>query len=149
MDERGTERFRELMSNDDFQAMMERIEASNAGQEKYAKKQYRMSQITAGVSLIILLIVLYAATTIIPKANTTFQNLNLIMEDLDTITSDLAESDIQKMLTDVDHLVTSSEKSVQDALTKVNEIDIDTLNQAIQNLNDAVTPFANFFNRFQ
>ena len=38
---------RSTLNEEDFKAMMERIEASNAGQEKYAKKQYRMSQITA------------------------------------------------------------------------------------------------------
>ena len=36
---------RSTLNEEDFKAMMERIEASNAGQEKYAKKQYRMSQI--------------------------------------------------------------------------------------------------------
>ena len=131
-----------------FQAMLERIEASNAGQEKYARKQYRMSQLTAFVSVVILAVVLYAAATLIPRINTTFQSLDLIMEDLNVITSELAEADLEKMITDVDNLVTSSEQSVQDALQKVNEIDIDTLNNAIKNLNDAVAPLANFFNRF-
>ena len=37
-----------------MQEMMERIEKSNAGQEKYARRQYRMSQITAAASLLIL-----------------------------------------------------------------------------------------------
>ena len=138
---------RSTLNEEDFKAMMERIEASNAGQEKYAKKQYRMSQITALCS--ILIIVIYAAVTLIPKANTTFQNLNLIMEDLDTITSDLAEADLGGMISDIDHLVSSSEDSVQNALNQLNSIDIDTLNQAINHLNDTVTPFANFFNKFR
>ena len=127
---------RSTLNEEDFKAMMERIEASNAGQEKYAKKQY-------------LIIVIYAAVTLIPKANTTFQNLNLIMEDLDTITSDLAEADLGGMISDIDHLVSSSEDSVQNALNQLNSIDIDTLNQAINHLNDTVTPFANFFNKFR
>ena len=92
---------------------------------------------------------IYAAVTLIPKANTTFQNLNLIMEDLDTITSDLAEADLGGMISDIDHLVSSSEDSVQNALNQLNSIDIDTLNQAINHLNDTVTPFANFFNKFR
>lgn len=95
---------RSTLNEEDFKAMMERIEASNAGQEKYAKKQYRMSQITALCSILVLIIVIYAAVTLIPKANTTFQNLNLIMEDLDTITSDLAEADLGGMISDIDHL---------------------------------------------
>lgn len=140
---------RSTLNEEDFKAMMERIEASNAGQEKYAKKQYRMSQITALCSILVLIIVIYAAVTLIPKANTTFQNLNLIMEDLDTITSDLAEADLGGMISDIDHLVSSSEDSVQNSLNQLNSIDIDTLNQAINHLNDTVTPFANFFNKFR
>ena len=108
-----------------------------------------MSQITALCSILVLIIVINGAVTRIPKANTTFQNLNLIMEDLDTITSDLAEADLGGMISDIDHLVSSSEDSVQNALNQLNSIDIDTLNQAINHLNDTVTPFANFFNKFR
>ena len=70
------------------------------------------------------------------------------MENLEDITSDLAQSDLQQMIADVDGMVSSSEKSVRDALDKINRIDIDTLNQAIQNLNDTVEPLANFFGLF-
>ena len=52
---------RSTLNEEDFKAMMERIEASNVGQEKYAKKQYRMSQITALCSILVLIIVIYAA----------------------------------------------------------------------------------------
>ena len=55
---------------------------------------------------------------------------------------------VQQMIADVDGMVSSSEKSVRDALDKINRIDIDTLNQAIQNLNDTVEPLANFFGLF-
>lgn len=136
------------MSQEEFQNIMERIESSNAGQEKYARKQYRMAQITAGASLIILAVVIYAAATLIPAANRTFQNLNFIMEDLQTVTEQLAEADLSGMISDVDTLVSESEKGVSEALKKIEAIDIDTLNSAIQNLNDAVAPLANFFNRF-
>ncbi|MCD8121777.1 MAG: hypothetical protein LUE65_05980 [Clostridiales bacterium] len=132
-----------------FRTMMERIEASNAGQEKYAKKQYRMSQITAIASVLVLAIVIYVAATLIPQINNTFQNLDLIMKDLNVVTSELADADLEQMFSDVDQLVVSSEKGIQDALEKVNAIDIEHLNEAIQNLNDTVTPLAEFFNRFR
>lgn len=46
---------------EEMKQFMERLERSNAGQEKYAKLQYRMSQITAAASILILCIVLYTA----------------------------------------------------------------------------------------
>lgn len=139
----------QLMTGEEFCAMMERIEASNAGQEKYAKKQYHMSQITALASVIILGIVLYTVSVFIPKVNVTYQNMELIMEDLQTITSGLAEADISKMIDDVDELAVRSQENIGKAMEKIEAIDIEGLNQAIQNLSDAVGPFAEFFNKFR
>lgn len=133
----------------EFRDMMERIERSNAGQEKYARKQYRMSQITALASVIILAVVLYTASILIPKINATYQNMQLILEDMRVITSELAESDLDQMISNVDHLVVSSEKNINDALIKVNSIDIEELNRAIQSLSDVVEPLAQFFGRFR
>jgi len=136
------------MSEDQFQAILERIEASNAGQEKYARKQYRMSQLTALASVIILAVVIYISATLIPQVHTTLQSVNYMMEDLNSVTSELAEIDLEEMIKNVDALVVSSETSIQDAMKKLNALDVETLNEAIRNLNDAVAPLANLFNRF-
>lgn len=142
-------KMQQLMTGEEFCAMMERIEASNAGQEKYAKKQYHMSRITAAASVIILGTVLYTASVFIPKVNMTYQNMDLIMEDLQTITSGLAEADINKMINDVDNLAVRSQENIGRAMEKLEAIDIDGLNQAIKNLSDVVEPFAEFFNKFR
>ncbi|MCC8060581.1 MAG: hypothetical protein LIO81_07085 [Clostridiales bacterium] len=149
MEPRKSDESTRPMDEAQFQAILEHLQSSNAGQEKYARKQYRMSQITALASVLILAIVIYAAVTLLPQVNTTLQNLDLIMKDLNTVTSELADADISTMLSNVNHLVTNSEQSVQDALSKVNDIDIENLNEAIKNLNDTVTPLAEFFNRFR
>ena len=136
------------MTEAQFVQMMQQIESANAGQELYARKQYRMSQITAAASVLVLAVVLYGTAALLPRASATLQNMDAVMENLEDITSDLAQSDLQQMIADVDGMVSSSEKSVRDALDKINRIDIDTLNQAIQNLNDTVEPLANFFGLF-
>lgn len=136
------------MDREQFQALMEQIEASNAAQEKYARKQYRMSQLTSLVSIVILAVVLYISATLIPQVHTTLQSVNYMMEDLNVITDELASADLEQMINNVDQLVISSETSIQDALKQLNSLDIETLNQAIRNLNDAVAPLASFFNRF-
>ena len=136
------------MTEAQFVQMMQRIESANAGQELYARKQYRMSQITAAASVLVLAVVLYGTAALLPRASATLQNMDAVMENLEDITSDLAQSDLQQMIADVDGMVSSSEKSVRDALDKINRIDIDTLNQAIQNLNDTVEPLASFFGLF-
>ncbi len=129
----------------DFSATMKKIEASNAGQERYAKKQYRMSQISAAANILVLAIVVYLTVILVPKVNSVFNDLNVILNNLDTITTELAAIDIDQMMNNVDGLVTQSSRDLKTAMEKVNSIDIDTLNSAIQNLNDTIKPLADFF----
>lgn len=146
--EQQTDIFKTAMKDPEFRAYMEQLKVSGANREKYARRQYFMSQITAAASLVLLGIVLYATATLLPKANTSFQNLDTVIQNLDTVTAELAEADLNEMIGNINGLVTSSEQNIQEALTQVNSIDIDTLNQAIKNLSDAVAPLADFFNRF-
>ena len=48
----------------------------------------------------------------------------------------------------MDELVATSESGVNDALEKLNAIDIEKLNHAIQGLADVVSPFARFMELF-
>jgi len=146
--EKQSQKLRETMSEEDFTILMKQIESSNAGQEKYARKQYIMSQITAAASIVILGIVLYVAVTLLPRANATFDNLELVMGNLQVITSELADTDIDGMINNVNRLVTSSQQDVEDALSKVNAIDFDSLNKAIKDLSDVIAPLAKFVNLF-
>ena len=130
-------------------SVMKRIEASNAGQERYAKKQYTMSLISAFSNVLVLAIVIYVVATMIPKINATFEDLNVIMTNMESITEELASVDIEGMAGDVKTLVNGSSDSLNQAMKKINAIDIEKLNGAIQNLNDAVEPMARFANMFK
>ena len=44
--------------------------------------------------------------------------------------------------------LTENAQSLTDAVEKMNSIDFEGLNKAIQDLQDAVGPFASFMNRF-
>ena len=52
------------------------------------------------------------------------------------------------MINNVNRLVTSSQQDVEDALSKVNAIDFDSLNKAIKDLSDVIAPLAKFVNLF-
>lgn len=132
-----------------FWQMMQRLEMSNAGQEKYARKQYRMSQVTAIASILVLMIVCGTCAFIIPKVNKTYENMEVVLEDLKGITSDLSEADLDQMIMDIDRLVNASEENVNQALEKIQAIDIDELNRAIKSLSDVVEPLGGLFNRFR
>ena len=134
---------------EDRDAIMKRIEASNAAQERYAKKQYKMSLISAGANVLVLGLVVFLIVTLLPKINSTFENLNVVMENIETITNELTAVDIEGMVDNIDDLVSGSSESLNQAMEKINAIDINKLNSAIENLNDAVEPLAKFANMFK
>ena len=53
------------------------------------------------------------------------------------------------MVNNVDGLVTTSQEGIEQAMEKINAIDIEALNQAIQDLSDVINPISTFFNKFR
>ena len=74
--------------------------------------------------------------------------LDTILTNLDTVTRELAAADLDGMVADVDTFVTTSQGAVEQVTEKLNVIDFETLNRAIQDLADVVEPLARFFNVF-
>ena len=74
--------------------------------------------------------------------------LDTILTNLDTVTEELARADLAGMVDDVDTFVTTGQQAVEQATEKLNIIDFETLNRAIEDLADVVEPLARFFNVF-
>lgn len=125
--------------------LMETIKTSNREQETYFRKQYRMSQITAVSSVIILALVIAACMTVIPRVNALFTNMETVLEDVQVVSDELSSANLDQMITNVDQLVTTSQTSVDAALQKINDIDIVTLNKAIRDLSSIIRPIAKIF----
>ena len=62
-------------NTDEMKRFMERLEKSNAGQEKYAKLQYRMSQITALPVSLFSVLSSIRRQPFIPRVNTLFNDI--------------------------------------------------------------------------
>ncbi len=135
--------------NAELSATLKRIDENNAQQAHYAKKQYRMAQISACASVLVLLIVLCVAVVLLPKVVSTFRDLDVIMENIEGITSELAEADVNQLVKDLDTLIVNSEQELGKAMDNFSDIDFDALNSAIKNLNDAVAPLAKLSNLFK
>ena len=63
------------------------------------------------------------------------------------VAKELEEANLGQMVTDIDNLVTSSDQSVKEALRQINSVDIQTLNQAILDLSNLISPLARFFGK--
>ncbi len=144
-------------------ALLERIDQTNRSQLRWARLQCIFSIAAAVCCAGALILVL----SLLPKINSIAQQADTLMQDMQQISSQLAQADWEGMMSDLQQvsqqlvqadlegiaqdvgaLVQSTQTGVEEALGKLDSIDLDTLNQAIEDLSDVVEPLARFANRF-
>ena len=126
--------------------LMKKLEAENAAQERYAKKQYRMACVSAAASVLALVVVIVCVAVLMPRVLQTFDQADAILADLEAVTSQLAES-LPQMIEDLNALVSGSRDGISEAIGKIAAIDIDSLNEAIQDLKTVIQPLARLLGR--
>ena len=87
------------------------------------------------------------AMGILADATVMIDQTAVVVDNLEDITTDLANTDIQGMMDNVNSLVLASEESITDAVKKIEDIDIDSLNKAIQDLQAVVSPLSKLFKK--
>ncbi|MEE0111167.1 MAG: hypothetical protein UEP57_09810 [Oscillospiraceae bacterium] len=126
--------------------LVKKLEAENAAQERYAKKQYRMACVSAAASVLALVVVIVCVAVLMPRVLQTFDQADAILADLEAVTSQLAES-LPQMIEDLNALVSGSRDGISEAIGKIAAIDIDSLNEAIQDLKTVIEPLARLLGR--
>ena len=83
---------------------------------------------------------------LVVEADTVIGNLAVeaetVMEDLGVVAETLAAADLGSIVENVNTLAADSQSAVADAMKKLDTIDIETLNKAIQDLAAVVEPLA-------
>ena len=132
--------------------LMERMEKANQRQVTYARLQFIFSLVAAICCAALLL----SGMKVLPKLQETVIQAESVLSNLESVTSELAASDLSGMVTNVDTLVenvdglvTTSQAGVEQAIAKLNAIDFEALNDAIEDLSDVIEPIAKFFNTFK
>ncbi len=145
------------MENDlQMTALMEQLEKNSRKQLRYARIQCLFAVVAALCCLAVLILVVRLLPQI-QEFTAQMQSLagqvqelgnqaETVLANLETVTSDLAEADLAGMVTNVDTLVTSSQSALEQAIAKIETMDIETLNKAIKNLSSVIEPLAKFFN---
>ena len=85
---------------------------------------------------------------LLPDLQVLMTQMEATLTDMEQITAQLAEADLKGMVDNVDQLVNSSQSAVEQAMEKLNGLDLDTLNKAIKDLASVIEPLAKFFNVF-
>ena len=139
-------------NNQKLMDLLEQMEKANRKQVAYARLQFVFSVIAA----ICCILLLFAGVKILPQLQEAALQAETVLTNLETVTTELAQADligmvenVDALVTNVDGLVGTSQEGVEQAMAKINAIDFDALNDAIQDLSDVIEPIAKFFNTFK
>ena len=137
--------------NPEVQELLSRLEKTNRQQVRYARLQCLFA-ILAALCCCAMLLAVLSVVPQIQQIAAQIQELGTqaetVLSNLESVTSELSKVDLGSMVTNVDTLVSDSQEGVRQALDKINELDIASLNQAIADLSAVVKPLADFFSRF-
>jgi len=132
------------MEENKIQALMESIERSTKKQVGLARLQCLLSGLAAAA----LIAAAAICCTLLPQMKALAAEMETVMVNLTSVSEELEAADLEGLVKDVDALVITGEQSMEQTMNKLNAIDIDTLNRAIENLADVIEPLARFFNVF-
>ena len=137
--------------NPEMQVYLEKLEKSNRQQVRSARLQCFFSFLAAVCCLLLLLTV----AKIVPDIKELSGQITgialqaeSVLTNLETVTQELAAADLEGLVTDVNGLVSTSQTGVEQALDKLNAMDMDALNKAIEDLSKVVEPLAKFAGMF-
>ena len=119
--------------------------------EKNSRQQLLFLKILCGLCAGILICVLVMTLSIAVVAGQVTEladQAKFVMDNLDTVTWELANADIGSMVENMGTLAADSQAIVESAMNKLDAINLEALNQAIEDLADIVEPLANLSNFF-
>ena len=141
-----------MEQNQKITELLEEIKKGNDKKILYARLQCIFS-VVAALCCVILLVV---GLKVLPELRDASEQAEIVLNNLETVTTELAGVDLNSMVEnvdglvqDVDKLVTTSQDGVEQTIKKINAIDFDTLNKAINDLSKVIEPIAKFFNVFK
>ena len=137
-----------MEENRNLEEILARIEESERKQEKYMRRQCRMTMVMALCCVGILCAVILAYQNIVPAAQDSLQAIGEVTKDLGEISAQLTEADLAGLVEHVDQMAVTSEEGIKQALEQINAINIAELNQAIQALYEVIAPLAKLMSRF-
>lgn len=111
------------------------------------KKNSQKSLIHHRIQTALLLVFVLSILVLLPSVFSTLHSAQVALTHVDVAITEMetALQSVEVLADDAGTAVTSAETALQ----KINEIDIDTLNDAIKDLSDVVQPMADFFSVFK
>ena len=104
------------------------------------KRLVRQAKLTTVVNILIGLVLVAALVLVIPRV----RRVETSLAEIDQLVADAGE-----LIENTNTMVTDNTDAVAETVQKLNDVDFDTLNDAIENLNTAIEPLAGLAGLFQ
>ena len=133
--------------------------------EKTNRRQLLFTQILCGIALVtavFCIVALVQVLRVMPQMETVILQMQTVLTSMEEVSGELAQldlnsivgnvenlvGDVEGLVGNVDALAASAQDSLKETMGKLDSINFEALNKAIENLSDVVEPLAKFFNVF-
>ena len=141
-----------MEENKEMLELLQKIEKANRHQVKLTRLVCIFALIAAvfcGCTFGLVYNVLPEITEILPQISAVASQMQTVLSDLEQATRQLSVMDFTGMVEDVDILVTTAQTSLEQTMGKLDSIDFNTLNKAIEDLAKVVEPMSRLMNVFK
>ena len=134
-----------MEENKELLELLQKIEKTN-------RQQVRLTRVVCIFALVAVLCCICTVGlvyNVLPQINTIISQMQIVLGNLETATAQLSVVDFSGMIADVEALVTTAQQSLDQTMNKLNTIDFQTLNKAIDDLAKVVEPMSKLMNVFK
>ena len=134
-----------MEENKELLELLQKIEKAN-------RQQVRLTRVVCIFALVAALCCICTVGlvyNVLPQINTIISQMQIVLGNLETATAQLSVVDFSGMIADVEALVTTAQQSLDQTMNKLNTIDFQTLNKAIDDLAKVVEPMSKLMNVFK
>ena len=147
--EKKTEEIAESEHRISVEAHNKEMATTEKKQLKYQKLSFLMSLFSCLFTAAMLIILIYVIQMLMPKVDTIYQSTMVSLNNLETLTEDLKTADLSGTVNNINGLTIQATGDLGNTMEKLNSVDLESLNEAIKNLNDTVKPMAEFFGKLR
>jgi len=134
-----------MEENKEILELLKQLEKTNRQQALTGRLMCVFALVTA-VCFVVTCVLVFS---VLPQVNAVMAQVQTVLGNLEQTTRQLAALDLEGMVGNMDTLVRTGQQSLEQGMDKLNRIDLDTLNQAIQDLSEVVEPMSRFFQVFK
>ena len=130
--------------NQEMLELLRKIERSGR-QKNVTNLLLCLFMLAAAVSCVTLCVMV---CRLLPQVNDLLGQMETVMTDLEQTVRRLSALDLESMVANANSLAVVAQDSLQQTMEKLNTVDFETLNKAIEDLSKVIEPLAKFFGMF-